>query len=80
MKIAVYAISKNEEQFVQRFCDSAQDADLILIADTGSTDKTVEHRPGYFPRRLLQVALLSPVQQHVLGALTSRAARGVMRM
>jgi len=42
MKIAVYAISKNEEQFVQRFCDSAKDADLILIADTGSTDKTVE--------------------------------------
>ena len=42
MKIAVYAISKNEEQFVKRFCDSAKDADLILIADTGSTDKTVE--------------------------------------
>jgi tetratricopeptide (TPR) repeat protein len=42
MKIAVYAISKNEEDFVTRFCDSAKDADLILIADTGSTDKTVE--------------------------------------
>jgi tetratricopeptide (TPR) repeat protein len=42
LKIAVYAISKNEEQFVQRFCDSAQDADLILIADTGSTDNTVK--------------------------------------
>ena len=42
LKIAVNAISKNEEQFVQRFCDSAKDADLILIADTGSTDKTVE--------------------------------------
>jgi glycosyltransferase involved in cell wall biosynthesis len=41
LKIAVYAISKNEEMFVQRFCDSAKDADLILIADTGSTDKTV---------------------------------------
>jgi glycosyltransferase involved in cell wall biosynthesis len=40
MKIAVYAISKNEGQFVQRFCDSAKDADLILIADTGSTDNT----------------------------------------
>ena len=40
LKIAVYAISKNEEQFVQRFCDSAKDADLILIADTGSTDNT----------------------------------------
>lgn len=43
LKIAVYAISKNEEQFVHRFCDSAKDADLILIADTGSTDKTVEY-------------------------------------
>lgn len=41
LKIAVYAISKNEEQFVQRFCESAKDADLILIADTGSTDGTV---------------------------------------
>lgn len=42
LKIAVYAISKNEEKFVERFCASAKDADLILIADTGSTDKTVE--------------------------------------
>jgi glycosyltransferase involved in cell wall biosynthesis len=42
MKIAVYAISKNEEQFVKRFCESAKDADLILIADTGSTDDTVK--------------------------------------
>lgn len=40
MKIAVYAISKNEEQFVERFCASAADADLILIADTGSIDNT----------------------------------------
>lgn len=40
MKIAVYAISKNEEQFVKRFIDSAADADLVLIADTGSTDNT----------------------------------------
>lgn len=42
MKIAVYAISKNEEQFVKRFCESAKDANLILIADTGSTDNTVQ--------------------------------------
>jgi len=41
MKIAVYAISKNEEQFVKKFCDSAKDADLIIIGDTGSTDNTV---------------------------------------
>ena len=38
LKIAVCAISKNEAHFVQRFCESAQEADLILIADTGSTD------------------------------------------
>lgn len=42
LRIAVYAISKNEEAFVKQFIDSAQNADLILIADTGSTDKTVE--------------------------------------
>ena len=41
-KICVYAIAKNEEQFVNRFCDAASDADLILIADTGSTDRTIE--------------------------------------
>lgn len=42
LKIAVYGISLNEAQFVKRFCDSAKEADLILIADTGSTDNTVE--------------------------------------
>jgi tetratricopeptide (TPR) repeat protein len=41
MRIAVYAISKNEEPFVEQFCQSAAGADLILIADTGSTDGTV---------------------------------------
>lgn len=38
LKIAVYAISKNEAHFVPRFCESAKEADLILIADTGSDD------------------------------------------
>jgi glycosyltransferase involved in cell wall biosynthesis len=47
LKIAVYAISKNEEQFVERFCTSAKGADLILIADTGSTDGTVEKARGF---------------------------------
>jgi glycosyltransferase involved in cell wall biosynthesis len=41
IKISVYAISKNEEKFVQRFCESAKEADEILILDTGSTDNTV---------------------------------------
>jgi len=37
-KICVYAISKNEAHFIPRFCESAKDADLVLIADTGSDD------------------------------------------
>lgn len=42
MKVAVYSIAKNEKQFVKRWADSAKDADLILLADTGSTDGTIE--------------------------------------
>lgn len=42
MKIAVYAISKNEAAHVERFVASARDADLIVVADTGSTDGTAE--------------------------------------
>ena len=38
LKICVYAISKNEAHFIPRFCASAADADMILIADTGSDD------------------------------------------
>lgn len=41
MKIAVYTIAKNEEQFVTSWYESAKDADYLLIADTGSTDDTV---------------------------------------
>lgn len=40
MKICVYTISLDEAQHVKRFCDAARAADLILIADTGSTDGT----------------------------------------
>jgi glycosyltransferase involved in cell wall biosynthesis len=42
LKIAVYAIAKNEQQFVERFCDAAKEADVIVIADTGSADETAE--------------------------------------
>ena len=42
MKVAVYTIALNEEQFVERWYESAKDADYLLIADTGSNDRTVE--------------------------------------
>jgi glycosyltransferase involved in cell wall biosynthesis len=41
MKIAVYGICLNEAQFVDRFMDACRDADVVVIADTGSTDDTV---------------------------------------
>lgn len=42
MKIAVYTIAKNEEQFVERWAASCKNADYRIILDTGSTDKTVK--------------------------------------
>lgn len=46
MKIIVYAICKNEEQFVDRWMDSMSEADAVYVADTGSTDNTVEKLRG----------------------------------
>ena len=41
-KVCVYAITKNEEKFVDRWCKSMSEADEIYVLDTGSTDNTVE--------------------------------------
>lgn len=41
-QICVYAISKNEEMFVDRWMDAVSEADLVVVLDTGSTDHTVE--------------------------------------
>ncbi len=41
-KICVYAISKNEEQFVDRWMDAVSEADMVIVTDTGSTDGTVK--------------------------------------
>lgn len=46
-KIGVYAICKNEKQFIKRFYDSVKEADYILIGDTGSTDGTLEELKKY---------------------------------
>lgn len=42
MKIAVYAIALNEEKHIERWVNACKGADVIVVADTGSTDKTVE--------------------------------------
>lgn len=41
-KICVYAICKNEEQFVDRWMDAVSEADCVVVLDTGSTDKTIK--------------------------------------
>lgn len=41
MKLAVYAIAKNEAAHVQRWFDSVKDADYITVVDTGSDDATM---------------------------------------
>lgn len=41
-KICIYAICKNEEQFVEKWLDSMSEADYIVVLDTGSTDNTYE--------------------------------------
>ncbi|NBI68912.1 glycosyltransferase [Pseudoflavonifractor sp. 60] len=40
--VCVYAICKNEEQFVERWMDSMSEADRVVVLDTGSEDRTVE--------------------------------------
>ncbi|WP_374653152.1 glycosyltransferase [Dongia sp.] len=42
MKIAVYTIALNEAQFVARWAETAAPADCRVVADTGSTDGTIE--------------------------------------
>ena len=41
-KTCIYAIARNEEKQVEGFMACAQEADLVLVADTGSTDRTRE--------------------------------------
>lgn len=41
-KVCVYAICKNEEQFVDRWLEAVNEADGIFVTDTGSVDSTVE--------------------------------------
>lgn len=41
VRICVYAICLNEEKFVERFMRTASEADIVVVADTGSTDATV---------------------------------------
>lgn len=42
MKTAVYTIALNEERYAEAFMQSAKNADIIVVGDSGSTDRTAE--------------------------------------
>ena len=58
MKIVVYAICKNEAQFVERWMDSMSEADEIVVLDTGSSDDTVQRLRDRGAR--VEVEVISP--------------------
>lgn len=55
MKIAVYTICKDEKANVERWWKSCCNADYVIVADTGSTDGTLQEMKefiGYNPFRV----------------------------
>ena len=56
-KVAVYAITKDELQFVDKWMKSMWEADYICILDTGSTDGTYEKLQEYQRNNPLKVFL-----------------------
>lgn len=62
MKIAVYAICKNERKHIEGFLENTREADYVVICDTGSTDHTIEgvfswlreNKDDHTPRGLIQ--------------------------
>jgi tetratricopeptide (TPR) repeat protein len=56
-KVCVYAISKNEEKFVDRWYKSMKEADEIYVLDTGSTDNTIKllkEKGVYVKRKIIK--------------------------
>jgi tetratricopeptide (TPR) repeat protein len=60
MKICVYAISKNEEKHVDRFCKAADTADVVFVVDTGSTDDTIMLLSNWYPKVQVRTISINP--------------------
>ena len=58
MKVCVYAICKNEEQFVDRWMASMNEADEIYVLDTGSTDNTISLLKKYPKVKVVQKEII----------------------
>lgn len=57
-RIAVYAPARNEEHNVRAWADSADEADQIVLTDTGSTDNTIQTAVDYEIE--VRTAVISP--------------------
>jgi tetratricopeptide (TPR) repeat protein len=42
LRIACYTIALNEEKFAEKWLKTTEDADYVLVVDTGSTDRTLD--------------------------------------
>lgn len=61
LKICVYAICKNEEKFVDRWISSLiNEADYIVVLDTGSTDNTINELRKYEPKVRVEQKIINP--------------------
>jgi len=77
MRIAVYTIAKNEEQFVQRWAESTADADHRLILDTGSTDNTLHLADNHAINPVLLFQYVHRFENFMYGVLPGVAVAGV---
>jgi glycosyltransferase involved in cell wall biosynthesis len=65
-KVAAYMICKDEEAFIGRCLESLEDADEVVVCDTGSSDRTIEIVQGftenrdYHPEVILKQIAVSP--------------------
>lgn len=74
-RVAVAMIVKNEEALLARCLESVKDADAIYIADTGSTDRTVEIARKYTDNVYLDYIWsddFSDAQNHVLNKIRGK--------
>ena len=62
-KICIYAICKNEKQFVNQWLESMREADSIVVMDTGSTDGTYEYlieKQQEYPQLIVAQQIITP--------------------
>ena len=62
-KICIYAICKNERQFIDNWLKSMSEADSIVVLDTGSTDDTYEYflsQREKYPQLIVAQEIINP--------------------